>query len=106
MPLEHEVVAFATKFTFVPTVLLFDGLDTVTPANAVAREKKTRMAVEMVARFFILTISLRLGIWSRTGKAIQLRGIHQSGAEHPQFQKLLSHPNGRSGVSGICERRP
>ena len=64
-PLEHEVVAFATKFTFVPTMLLFGGLDTVTPANAaVAMEKKTKMAVEMDARFFILTISLRLGIWS------------------------------------------
>ena len=73
----HEVVALATKFTFVPTVLLFDGLDTVTPANAVvAMEKKTIMAVEMDARFFILTISLRLGIWFWTGKALQLRGIH------------------------------
>jgi len=47
-PLEHEVVAFATKFTLVPTVLLFDGLDTVTPANiVVATEKKAKMAVEM-----------------------------------------------------------
>jgi len=86
--LEHEVVAFATKFTFVPTVLLFDGVDTVTPANAVvAMEKKTTMAVEMDARVFILTISLRLGIWSGTGKAIQLRGIYLSGAGHPRSYK-------------------
>ena len=86
--MEHEVVALATKFTLVPTVLLFDGLDTVTPANAVvATEKKTKIAVEMYARFFILTISLRLEIWSGTGKAIQLRGIHRSGAGNPRLYK-------------------
>ena len=61
-PFEHEVVAVATKLTFVPTVLLLAGLDTVTPANAeLATEKKTKMAVERMTCFFILTFSLRLG---------------------------------------------
>src|SRR5215472_240560 len=87
-PLAHEVVAFATKLTLLPTVLLFAGVDTVTPANAVAAmEKKTNMAAEAYARFFILTVSLRLGIWSGTGKAMQLRGIHLSGAGHPRSYK-------------------
>jgi hypothetical protein len=50
------------KFTFVPTVLLFDGLDTVTPANAVvATEQKTTMAVEMETCFFISTFLSGLG---------------------------------------------
>ena len=61
----------ATKWTFVSTVLLFDGLDIVTPANAaVTTEKKTKMAVEIKACFFILGFSLRLEFWSGIGKAI------------------------------------
>jgi len=55
-PFEQDVVAWATKLTLVPTVLLFDGLDTVTPAKAVfATAMKTRMAV-LKASFFIWVI--------------------------------------------------
>jgi hypothetical protein len=47
-PFEQDVVAVATKFTLVPTVLPFAGLDTVTPANAdVAARKSTKIAVEI-----------------------------------------------------------
>jgi hypothetical protein len=67
IPLEQEVEAEATKFTLDPTVVLLDGLDTVTPANAELPTKtKTEMAVEIRACFFICTFSLRLGlVWDR-----------------------------------------
>jgi hypothetical protein len=53
-PFEQEVVAVATNLTLVPTVLLLDGLDTVTPANAeLATAMKTEMAVIVKTRFFI-----------------------------------------------------
>jgi hypothetical protein len=55
-PLEHpDAVAVATNFTEVPTVLLFDGLVTVTPAKAeTATNRNTTRAVEIGADFFIL----------------------------------------------------
>jgi hypothetical protein len=50
------VFAVATKWTLVPTVLPFDGLDIVTPAKAdVAAKKRTTTAVEIRAYFFIST---------------------------------------------------
>ena len=53
-PFEHEVLAVATNLTLVPTVLPFEGLDTVTPAKAdVAAKKTTTMAVGIRACFCI-----------------------------------------------------
>jgi len=44
----------ATKWTLAPTVLPFEGLDTVTPAKAdVAAGKKTERAIAIRAYFFI-----------------------------------------------------
>jgi hypothetical protein len=59
--LEHpEAVAVATNFTEVPTVLLLEGLVTVTPANAnIALEKHAKMAVEIEADFVIVRINSR-----------------------------------------------
>jgi hypothetical protein len=45
-------MAVATNFTEVPTVLLLDGLVTVTPAKAeTAKKIETKMAVQMWADF-------------------------------------------------------
>ena len=56
MPFEQEVFAVATKWTLVPTVLPFEGLDTVTPAKAdVAARKTTTKAVGIRACCFIFT---------------------------------------------------
>ena len=53
----------ATKWTLVPTVLPFEGLDTVTPANAdVAAKKTTTMAVEIRACFFIFKLFSPVGM--------------------------------------------
>jgi hypothetical protein len=58
------VLAVATNLTLVPTVLPFEGLDTVTPAKAdMAAKKTTRIAVGIRACFFILTSFLRLGFF-------------------------------------------
>lgn len=48
-----ELVAEATKLTDVPTVLLFEGLVTVTFANADTPSRQTEMAVKIRAYFFI-----------------------------------------------------
>lgn len=71
----------ATNWTLVPTVLPFEGLETVTPPKAdVAARRTTTVAVEIRACFFILSDFLRLGcFWSGTGNAILLRGIRRSG---------------------------
>jgi hypothetical protein len=54
IPFEHEVLAVATNLTLVPTVLPFEGLDTVTPAKAdVAARKTTTTAVGIRACFCI-----------------------------------------------------
>jgi hypothetical protein len=53
-PFEQEVLAVATNLTLVPTVLPFEGLDTVTPAKTdVAAKKTTTMAVGIRACFCI-----------------------------------------------------
>jgi hypothetical protein len=39
-PFEQEVLPEATKLTLVPTVLPFDGMETVTPAKADVAAKK------------------------------------------------------------------
>ena len=53
----------ATKWTLVPTVLPFAGLDTVTPANAdVAAKKTTTTAVEIRACFFIFRLFSPVGM--------------------------------------------
>ena len=62
MPFEHDVLAVATKLMLVPTVLPFDGLETVTPAKAeVAARNRTKMAVE-VWTVFCIYVFLRSGI--------------------------------------------
>jgi hypothetical protein len=105
-PLEHEVVALATKFTLVPTVLLFDGLDTVTPANVVvAMEQKTKIAVEMETCFFISTFLSGLGfglgpvkLYSAEGYTDQARDTLESYKHRWATQKTLGCE--RSYVSG------
>ena len=96
------MLAVATTVIFVPTVLLLDGLDIVTPANAVAAmEKKTKMAVDSRACLFIWAIS-PVGIWSRTGKAVQLRGMQRSGEIPSVVIERQAIPEGLSGdVSGF-----
>jgi len=60
-------------------VLLFDGLDTVTPAKAVfATAMKPRMAVLIKTCFFISVFLSGLGILVWTGRTILLRGIDRS----------------------------
>jgi len=55
-PFEHEEVALATKLTLEPTVLLFVGLLTVTPANADnAMKIKAQTEIGIRTGFFIRT---------------------------------------------------
>jgi hypothetical protein len=93
MPFEHDVLAVATKLMLVPTVLPFDGLETVTPAKAeVAARNRTRMAVE-VWTVFCIYIFLRSGDYGLgPSKALQLRGIYQSGRETLGRSRPLHRP--------------
>ena len=97
----------ATKWTLVPTVLPFEGLDTVTPAKAdVAARKTTTKAVGIRACLFIFTFLSGWDFWSGTGKAIQLKGIRRSGRGTLDRTQPLITPGSRSeDVSGIVERR-
>ena len=53
-PFEQEVLPEATELTLVPSVLPFDGIETVTPAKAdVTAKKTTTEAVSIRACFFI-----------------------------------------------------
>lgn len=75
-PLEQEVLAEALKKTLEFTVLPLVGLLTVTPANAYADEKRTRMEMVLRACFFIRVFLPLESIW-RPRKAIKNKGIHR-----------------------------
>ena len=57
---QPEAVAVATNFTDVPTVLLLEGLVTVTPANAdIALKRHAKIAIVIEADFVIVKINSR-----------------------------------------------
>ena len=105
-PFEQDVLAVATIFTLVPTVLPFAGLETVTPAKAdVAAKKTTTMTVSILACFFILNYFSPVGIVGLTGKALQLRGIHRSDRSPLFLQKNARRRDGSSDVKRTCIKR-
>ena len=85
----------ATKWTLVPTVLPFEGLDTVTPANAdVAAKKATTMAVEIRAWFFIFKLFSPVGmIGLRPVNLYSSEGYAGLAGTPSVFRKPLNRPD-------------